>query len=213
VPSGQCSYHQGTKATDLFGSGGLHRKAETSFCKRCVGQGPGLVQLRHHLQGPLEGESEQQWPKGVTLTHPTLGEDHRLSPLQQLCRPYAHATMRNRVGQRCWTAASIRSLRKVLKVFCQSTCMVTQPRSATMPARRTWPVIWLPPDTPTATCSGARLRPASGIIIFPQTRPARHRKSPQPHLLINARASLPGSPSARTTPQRRVRSCSYLAPL
>jgi hypothetical protein len=49
----------------------------------CIGQGPGLVQLRHHLKGALEGEGEQQWPKGVPLTYPTLEEDHRLSPFQQ----------------------------------------------------------------------------------------------------------------------------------
>jgi hypothetical protein len=39
---------------------------------------------------------------------------------------------------------------------------VVQPGSAAMPARRARQTIWLPPEMPTASCSGARLRPALG---------------------------------------------------
>jgi hypothetical protein len=46
-----------------------------------VGQGPGQVRLRHHLEGSLESKDDQQGPGGVTVTHPTLGVDHRLSLL------------------------------------------------------------------------------------------------------------------------------------
>jgi hypothetical protein len=78
-------------------------------------------------RGPCRVRANSNGPRGSFCCTPPCDWTTAADPCscKLLCRPYAHATMGSRAGQRRSTAARMRSPRRVLKSLCQSTCSVT----------------------------------------------------------------------------------------
>jgi hypothetical protein len=113
----------------------------------------------------LQSEGKQQRCEGVALLDPALREDYSPGGLVHedvvvpAIGPYHH-------GKQGWAAlldsgqhlVPARGVEGVLPVHLHGDAG----RAAAMPARRACPTTWLPPQTPKVSCSGDRVRLASG---------------------------------------------------